>query len=160
MNKLHLPQMFSHRPMAGLDMFRSLQREIDHLFEDFSHGLPGMGEGGNGFMAVKLDVAETDKAFEVTAELPGAAPEDIDLSLTDDMLTIKAEKKAEKEDKQKNYHLHERSYGMFQRSFMLPAGVDASKVEASFDKGVLRVSLPKLAESAAKTRKIAVKPTA
>lgn len=157
MAKMHLPQLFG-RSDAGLDMFRSLQREIDHLFEDFSHGMPR--EGGNGFMSVSLDVAETDKAFEVMAELPGASPEDIDISLKDDMLTIRAEKKAEMDDKQKNYHLHERSYGMFQRSFMLPAGIDSAKVEASFDKGVLKITLPKHPEAASKMRKITVKPTA
>lgn len=159
MNKMNLPQLFG-RSDTGLDMFRSLQRQIDHLFQDFSHGMPQFMESGNGFMPVSLDVAETDKAFEVMAELPGASPEDIDISLKDDMLTIKAEKKAEKDDKQKNYHLHERSYGMFQRSFMLPAGIDSAKVEASFDKGVLKVTLPKLPEAASKMRKIAVKPTA
>ncbi|QIG52605.1 Hsp20/alpha crystallin family protein [Nordella sp. HKS 07] len=152
--------MFGNRSNAGLDMFRSLQREIDHLFEDFSLGMPRLGDAGSGFMLVTLDVAETDKAFEVTAELPGAAPEDIDIALKDDMLTIKAEKKAEKEDKQKNYHLNERSYGMFQRSFMLPVGIDAGKVEASFDKGVLKITLPKLPEATSKVRKIAVKPGA
>jgi HSP20 family protein len=157
MNKLHLPDVFGRRAGGGLDMFRSLQREIDHLFDDFSRGMPSFGNGDDGFMQMTLDVAETDKTFEVTADLPGAAPEDIDVSLKDDILTIKAEKKAEKEDKKKNYHLHERSYGMFQRSFMLPAGVDSGKIDASFDKGVLRISLPKLPEAEANIRKIAVK---
>jgi HSP20 family protein len=108
---------------------------------------------------MKLDMAETDKSFEVTADLPGAAPENIDISLKDDILTIKAETRAEKEDKNKNFHLHERSYGMFQRSIMLPTGVDAEKIDARFDKGVLKVSLPKLPEAEANVRKIAVKST-
>ncbi len=157
MNRLHLPEVFGQRMAAGGDMFRSLQREIDHLFDDFSRVMPAFAGSDEGFMPVSLDVAETDNAFEVTAELPGASPENIEVSLKDDMLTIKAEKKAEKEDKKKNYHLHERSYGMFQRSFMLPAGVDASKVDARFDKGILKISLPKLPEAEAKVRKIAVK---
>ena len=157
MNKLHLPDVFGRRAGAGLDVFRSLQREIDHLFDHFSRGMPSFGRGDDGSMQMTLDVAETDKTYEVTADLPGAAPENIDVSLRDDILTIKAEKKAEKEDKNKNYHLHERSYGMFQRSFMLPTGVDASKIDASFDKGVLKISLPKLPEAQANVRKIAVK---
>jgi HSP20 family protein len=159
MNKLHLPDVFGRRAGTGLDMFRSLQREIDHLFDDFSRGMPSFGNGGEGLMAMKLDMAETDKSFEVTADLPGAAPENIDISLKDDILTIKAETKAEKEDKNKNFHLHERSYGMFQRSIMLPTGVDAEKIDARFDKGVLKVSLPKLPEAEANVRKIAVKST-
>jgi HSP20 family protein len=106
MNKLHLPDVFGRRAGTGLDMFRSLQREIDHLFDDFSRGMPSFGNGGEGLMAMKLDMAETDKSFEVTADLPGAAPENIDISLKDDILTIKAETRAEKEDKNKNFHLH------------------------------------------------------
>jgi HSP20 family protein len=93
----------------------------------------------------------------VTADLPGATPENIDISLKDDILTIKAETKAEKEDKNKNFHLHERSYGMFQRSIMLPSGVDAEKIDARFDNGLLKISLPKLPEGEANVRKISVK---
>jgi HSP20 family protein len=159
MNKLHLPDVFGRRAGTGLDMFRSLQREIDHLFDDFSRGMPSFGNGGEGLMAMKLDMAETGKSFEVTADLPGASPENIDVSLKDDMLTIRAETKAEKEDKNKNFHLHERSYGMFQRSIMLPAGVDAEKIDARFDKGVLKISLPKLPEAETNVRKISVKAT-
>ena len=85
---------------------------------------------------------------------------DIDVQLKDGVLTIKGEKKVEKDEKQKDYHVMERSYGMFERSFTLPAEVDASKVEAAFDKGVLKVTLPKLPQEQSKAQKIAVKPQA
>jgi HSP20 family protein len=157
MHKSMLPDIFGRRS-GGLDMFRSLHREIDHLFDDFTRGFPTFGDAG--IMPVNLDVAETDKAFEVTAELPGAKPEDVDISLSDGVLTVKGEKKTEKDDKQKNYHMIERSYGSFQRSFRLPAEVDPNKVEARFDNGVLRITLPKAPEAQSKIKKIEVKPSA
>jgi HSP20 family protein len=161
MNRMNLPDVFGRRAGTGLDMFRSLQREIDQIFDDFSHGVPGFGasDGGNGLRQMKLDVAETDKSFEVSADLPGASPENIDISLKEDMLTIRAETKAEKEDGNKNFYVHERSYGMYQRSIMLPTGVDPEKIDAQFEKGVLKISLPKLPEAEANVRKIAVKST-
>ena len=109
---------------------------------------------------MKVNVAEQDGALEITAEMPGCAPEDIDVQLKDGVLTIKGEKKVEKDDKQKDYHVMERSFGMVERSFTLPAEVDASKVEAAFDKGVLKVTLPKLPEAQSKSQKITVKPKA
>ena len=152
-----LPEVFGRG--SGTDMFSSLQREIDRVFQDFGRGgLPALGEFPRNAMAMKVNVAEQDGAIEVTAEMPGCAPEDIDVQLKDGVLTIKGEKKVEKDDKQKDYHVMERSYGMFERSFTLPAEVDGSKVEAAFDKGVLKVTLPKLPEAQSKAQKIAVKP--
>jgi HSP20 family protein len=100
MKKLHLPDVFGPRAGTGLDMFRSLQREIDQLFDNFSRGMPSFGNGAEGPMSMKLDMAETDKSFDVTADLPGVTPENIDISLKDDTLTIKAETKAEKEEQE------------------------------------------------------------
>ena len=142
-------------------MFSSLQREIDRVFQDFGRGgMPALGEFGKNAMAMRVNIAEHDGAVEVSAEMPGCAPEDIDVQLKDGVLTIKGEKKVEKDEKQKDYHVMERSYGMFERSFTLPAEVDASKVEAAFDKGVLKVTLPKLPQEQSKAQKIAVKPQA
>jgi len=144
---------------AGTDMFSNLQREIDRVFQDFGRGgLPSLGEFGKNAAAMKVNIAEHDGAIEVTAELPGCAPEDIDVQLKDGVLTIKGEKKVEKDEKQKDYHVMERSYGMFERSFSLPADVDAAKVEAAFDKGVLKVTLPKSPQEKSRVQKIAVKP--
>lgn len=144
---------------VGTDMFSNLQREIDRVFQDFGRGgLPSLGEFGKNAAAMKVNIAEHDGAIEVTAELPGCAPEDIDVQLKDGVLTIKGEKKVEKDEKQKDYHVMERSYGMFERSFSLPADVDAAKVEAAFDKGVLKVTLPKSPQEKSRVQKIAVKP--
>ena len=159
MARYFLPDVFGRG--SGSDMFSSLQREIDRVFQDFGRGgMPALGEFGKNAMAMRVNIAEHDGAVEVSAEMPGCAPEDIDVQLKDGVLTIKGEKKVEKDEKQKDYHVMERSYGMFERSFTLPAEVDASKVEAAFDKGVLKVTLPKLPQEQSKAQKIAVKPQA
>ena len=106
-----------------------------------------------------VNVAETDKEFEITAELPGIEEKDVDVSLADGVLTVKGEKKEEKEDKSKNYYLAERSYGSFQRSFRLPDNADDKNITADVAKGVLTVKIPKIAqkEPTARERKIKVK---
>ena len=100
------------------------------------------GEVAWGGAAPVVDVVEKDKEYEITAELPGLDEKNIEVKLSDDVLTIKGEKKEEKEEKQKDYYLSERRYGSFQRSFRLPDGVDAEKIEARFKNGVLTLSLP------------------
>ncbi len=90
-----------------------------------------------------VDVAETPEKVTVKAELPGIEPKNIDISMVGDVLTIKGEKKSEREEKKENYHLVERSYGSFSRALRLPAAVDADKIEAKYDKGVLTVTCPK-----------------
>lgn len=105
----------------------------------------------------KIDVSETDKEVVVTAEIPGANEKDVEVTLTKDSLTIHGEKKVEKEEKKKNYYRMERSYGSFRRMIALPCEVDESKVEAVFQHGVLKVTLPKTAEVQKSTRKIEVK---
>jgi HSP20 family protein len=140
-------------------MFSNLQREIDRVFQDFGRGgMPMLGEFGRNATAMKVNISEQDGALEVTAEMPGCAPEDIDVQLKDGVLTIKGEKKVEKDEQQKDYHVMERSFGMVERSFTLPAEVDAAKVEAAFDNGVLKVTLPKLPAEQSKAQKIAIKP--
>lgn len=141
--------------------FRALQQEVDKLFNDFTSDLPAIGRwNGNGSLAVKVDVAETEKTLEVTAELPGVNEKEIDVSLAGDILTIKAEKKSDKEEKTKDYHLVERSYGTFERSMRLPFKADPAKIDAKFDKGVLKLVIQKPAEAQTKTQKIEVKPAA
>jgi HSP20 family protein len=107
-------------------------------------------------MSPLIDVSETDKGVEVTVELPGVDEKDIDVSLANDVLTIKGEKKSETEKTAKDYHLIERAYGAFERSTRLPCEVDASKVKAEFKNGVLKVKLPKTPEAKAKSHKISV----
>ncbi len=143
--------------------FRMLQSQIDRLFSDFTSDFPMVerwsGNGGER-LVVQVDVAETDKAIEVTADLPGVNEKDIDVSLAGDMLIIKAEKKSDKEEKAKDYHLVERSYGTFERSMMLPFKADAAKIDAKFEKGVLKLTVQKPVEAQVKPQKIEVRAAA
>jgi HSP20 family protein len=150
-----LPDIFGRQGGSG-EMFSSLQREIDQVFRDFGRGVPAMREFRQGMTALNVNVAETDKAIEVTAEVPGVDPKDIEVELRNGMLSIRGEKKVEKDEKEKDFHVVERSYGMFERSFTVPDEVDVNKVEASFDKGVLKVVMPKSAEAKSKTKKISI----
>jgi len=138
--------------------FSILRQEMDSLFDNFFQGFDvSPFEGRMGSFAPKVDVAESDKEIKITAELPGMDEKDIDVSLQNDILTIKGEKKEEKEDKGKDYYRMERSYGSFSRTIPLPIEVDTDKIEATFKKGVLNITLPKTAKAAAETKKIAVK---
>jgi HSP20 family protein len=104
-----------------------------------------------------VDVTETDKAYEVTAELPGMDEKNIEVNVANGVLTIKGEKEEEKEEKKKDYYLQERSFGSFQRTFQVPEGVDTDKIEASFKIGLLTVTLPKTAEAQKAAKNIEVK---
>ncbi len=149
--------------------FESLRQEIDHLFDDFGRGF-WRPFGRSLFAAeplfrreVKLptmpavDVIESEKAYEITAELPGMDEKNIEVKVVNGSLTIKGEKQEEKEEKKKDYYLHERNFGSFARSFGIPESVDADKIEASFKKGVLTLTLPKKAEAQKPAKKIEVK---
>ena len=138
--------------------FVSLRREMDSLFDNFFRGFDMEPfESRLGGFSPRIDVTEDGKKIKISAELPGMDEKDIDLSIQNDMLTIKGEKKEEKEDKGKDYYRMERSYGSFVRTIPLPVEVDTAKVEAKFKKGVLSITLPKTAEAVAETKKISVK---
>src|SRR5215831_13221593 len=149
----YLPSMFTRGDGLG-----SLFREIEKTFEDFSRRSPLAGFAGFGAAGLRVDVSEGKDVIEVTAELPGVDEKDIDLTLSNGVLTIRGQKKSERDetDKDKNWHVTERSYGSFSRSITLPYDPDSSKVEARFVKGVLRVRLPKPAEIARKEKKIEI----
>ena len=134
--------------------FVSLQREIDRVFHDFGRGfrLPTWTDSSE----PRIDVAETDNDIQITAELPGVDEKDIDVTLSNGVLTVKGEKHAEKEEKGKEYRVVERSYGSFARSIPMPFDVDPDAVDAKFKKGVLTVILPKPAEARAETKKIEI----
>lgn len=161
MNLKSLIPVGRDRSAAGAsNPFTSLQREIDRLFDDFSRGFPAMtafGNNGSSLMP-SIDVSETDKEIEITAELPGLEEKDVQINVADNLLTIRGEKKAEKEEKDKNYRLVERSYGSFERTLELPDGVNADAIKASIAKGVLKVTVQKPAPAQAK--KIEVKSAA
>ena len=138
--------------------FSLLRREMDSLFDNFYRGFDiEPFEGHLGAFSPSVDVTENDKEIKISAELPGMDEKDIDVSLQIDMLTIKGEKKEEKEDKGKDYYKMERSYGSFSRTIPLPVEVETDKVVASFKQGVLSITLPKTAKAVAETKKIAVK---
>ncbi|WP_105372823.1 Hsp20/alpha crystallin family protein [Neorhizobium huautlense] len=147
--------------------FQTLRNEIDRLFEDFaptSRRTPERSLFGrampslNGWAtAPAVDIVENDDAFEVTAEVPGIDEKNLDVKLSNGYLIIRGEKTEEKEEKQKEYHVSERRYGSFQRTFQLPDGIDAEKVEATFHKGILKVKLPKSAEAKKNERKVEIK---
>ena len=105
-----------------------------------------------------VDIIEKDNAYEITADLPGMDEKNIEVKLSNDGLTIRGVKQEEKEEQKRDYYLHERSFGAFERSFTLPEGVDADKIEASFKKGVLTVTLPKRPEAIKPEKQIPVKP--
>lgn len=138
----------------------SLQRDINHVFEDFwrkvEHGWNG---GGNavGMFGPSTDITETDDHVEVSVELPGMTENDIDISLSGNAMTIRGEKKNEREQEHKGIYMSERSYGSFYRTMPLPAGVDTEKADATFKNGVLTVSLPKTKEAQAQIKRIPVK---
>lgn len=144
---------------GGEDPFGTVRREMDRMFEDLtrSFGLSRLGwsEGGG----LRVDLKETGTGLEVHAELPGVDEKDVDLQLADNVLTIRGEKRQEKQEEEKGYYLSERSYGSFVRRIPLPIEVDREKVEARFAKGVLTVVLPKAPELEAKTRRIEIKPS-
>jgi len=146
------------------DPFGAMRREMDRMFGDFGRGFGALPSvwGGNGAKATivpRVDVKETDKAYEVAVELPGVDQKDVTVELKDDMLIVSGEKKVEKEEKgkDKSWHVVERAYGAFTRAFEVPRDIDGAKVAAHFDKGVLTVTLPKSAEQVAKTKKIEIK---
>ncbi len=137
--------------------FGSLRRNMERLFEDFS---PDFGWGPPAAAGVdvapRIDVSETEGELKIEAELPGVDEKDLEIVLGEGRLTIKGEKKQEKEEKKKDYHLVERSYGSFTRSIGLPFAADPERVKASFSKGVLTVTVPKPPEVKAKEKKIPI----
>ncbi|BAQ75403.1 Hsp20/alpha crystallin family protein [Pseudomonas sp. Os17] len=153
----------STRHPLATDLWRPLEKlrqQVDHLFDDFNRG-SGLSPFGRGLFDVEpfwrrelmghgmpaVDICEKDKSYEITAELPGMDQKNIEIKLSNGSLIIKGEKKEDKEENRKGYHLSERHYGSFERVFNLPKGVDAEKIDASFSKGVLSISLPKKPEA-------------
>jgi HSP20 family protein len=130
----------------GSDPFSLLQREVNRAFDEVFRGFPAMGRGaaGLGGFTPNLDVRETEQGLEISAELPGMSEQDVDLRLEGDLLTLSGEKKDERTTQDAGgLHLTERSYGRFQRAFRLPFRPNPDQVQAQFDKGVLRVVLPR-----------------
>lgn len=154
----------SQRPVdtspVPVDPFFRLQHDMNRLFDEAFAGFGSFASPRalEEFRGPKLDIRETPEAFEVEAELPGVDEQDLDVQLSDNVLTIRGEKKFERrEDKEGQYRIMERSYGSFARSIPLPYAVNPDSVEATFRNGVLKLTLPKPPEAAAQSKRIAIK---
>jgi HSP20 family protein len=145
-------------PMSGFDPFTTLHREMNRLFDDALRGWPSQSASGGAVSAPRMNVSETENEIRVEAELPGVSETDVQLELSDDLLTIRGEKQAEREDKNTNYHIVERSFGSFARSVRLPFSPRPDQVKAEFNNGVLKITLPKSAAQE-KVHRIQVQPS-
>jgi HSP20 family protein len=138
--------------VTTLDPYRTWQIEVNRLFDDMLSGMPFMLRKGErpaaaaGFIP-RVDLSETEKEIRVSAELPGLEEKDVSVELEQETLIIQGERKEEQEEKGRNWHGREQAYGSFQRVIPLPVAVAGDKVRASFQKGLLTVTLPKLEEA-------------
>ena len=144
-----------------INPFSAMRAEMDRVFNSFlGRGfarfptLPRVEQGDA--VVPSIDVRETETEVVVEVELPGMDEKDVSVTLNDRVLTLKGEKKAEREEKNDDYHLMERSYGSFQRSFQVADTIDADKVKAAFEKGVLKVTLPKRPEAMKAEKRIPI----
>ena len=141
------------KPFGGLGMLR---KEMESLWDRFFNETQLTGDMTDTWLPA-LDISEGKDAFVVKIELPGMTEKDVNVSISGDLLTIKGEKKKEKQEKDEHFHRVEIHSGSFQRSFQLPSSVKADKIEASFDKGILKISLPKIEDAKKKDIKIQIK---
>jgi len=156
MNIIPFKKKSGSRPPHALT---SLQDEFNHLFNEFFNctmaASPWLGLERR--PSLSLDIAETDDEVIVTAELPGVDPKEVDISLHDNVLAIKGEKKHEEEEKGKDYQRLERAYGAFSRRVTLPSYIDPDKVQATYKDGILTVTIGKKAEAKRKVIKVDIK---
>jgi HSP20 family protein len=153
---MELPSLFrrNREPRAVAHPLDALQREMSHLLEDFWGGFDAPATREWGAFSPRLDVEETDAEVRVTAELPGLDEKDVEVEIREDVLTLRGQKHAEREDKASGWR--ERSYGSFHRAVQLPSEVEAEKATAEFKKGVLTVHLPKSAKARERSRRVPV----
>jgi HSP20 family protein len=149
------------RQEGAQDPMLALQSDIDRVFGDFwrRFGLPIPGIGGDGVaggLSARVDVRETDREVEVVAELPGLDETDVDVSVVEGMLTIRGQKRSEREEDKEGYVLRERSFGRIERMVPLPAGIDLDSAKATFKNGVLTVTIAKTPEAQAAVKRIPV----
>ncbi|MFP3944684.1 MAG: Hsp20/alpha crystallin family protein, partial [Alphaproteobacteria bacterium] len=145
-----------------VDPFRRMSEQMERMFEDLvgMSSLPSRMGGVSlepGMTLPKVDISETKDALEVDVDLPGLQERDIDITLSNDVLTVRGERKEEREQKERNFFRAERIHGAFSRRIMLPYNVDEDKVEARFDRGVLHILMPKSQEVKSRERHIEIK---
>lgn len=152
----------SGQPSRSQDFFEAMREEMNRMFGSFDGDRvkwPMMlgARGGEELIAPQFDVHETDSAITIEAELPGVDEKDVDVTFANGILTVKGQKKAEREEKKKNYYVSERTFGSFERSVRLPASVDDGKISAQFEKGVLKIVASKRPDAVPPERKIEIK---
>lgn len=149
-------------PLSGRSFYRnddpvlSLRRELDRVFDDIWRGTANHN-GASLAGSLRLDVKEDDKAFHITADLPGLTEKDVEITFDDGTVTIRGEKRVDRDEQKDTWHLTERSYGSFARQLKLPTAINAEAIEAKFSHGVLTVVLPKQPAEVTKTKKIQIK---
>ncbi|MBM3633654.1 MAG: Hsp20/alpha crystallin family protein [Alphaproteobacteria bacterium] len=157
MTKLSLmPRVFG----SNSEPFREFSRDLEKLeksFNDFWRGAPLMSWTKEGGLLPNVDIIEHDKEIQIIADLPGLKEEDINIEINNGILTLRGEKKEEKEEKRSNYYLSERSSTSFNRTFQLPTAVDENNVNASLEDGVLKIILPKSTEKDKQIKRIEIK---
>jgi HSP20 family protein len=136
---------------SASNVFAPIQREFDRLFDQLGNGWSALAEVE---LAPKMDIRDTKDSVEISLELPGMAREDVKISVEDDLLTVSGEKKTEKETKEEDYRLSERTYGAFSRSVTLPRNVDAATIKATMKDGVLKLTAPKTGSATSKAIEI------
>lgn len=146
-------ELMPWKPFGELGLFR---REVDSLFDKFINQRPLLSSLRDEWLP-SVDISETKDSVVVKAELPGVDTKDINVSITGGILTVRGEKKDKKEEKDEHRHYVESYHGAFQRSFQLPAEVNADKIDATFDKGVLKITLPKTEQAKKREIEITVK---
>src|SRR5215831_13766234 len=152
---MQLSEIKIHRRRTVMTMITRIDpfRELANFFESWD--VSGKEQLAAGTFVPAVDVYEDEHNLVLKMEIPGVSEEDLKVSLENNTLTVSGERKFEKEEKEENFHRIERRYGSFTRTFRLPSTVDAEKVEAGYDKGVLKITLAKRAEAKPKTIKIA-----
>ncbi|MGE0626577.1 MAG: Hsp20/alpha crystallin family protein [Hyphomicrobiaceae bacterium] len=151
------------RERQPIDMFDAMRSEMDRMLERFEYGWPrlpnvfsGSGFGRGGDIVPAVDVHDNPKSLTIEVELPGVTQKDVSVTLSNGILTIKGEKKSEREEKKDNYYMSERVSGSFERSLRLPDTVDENKLEAKFDSGVLKIIAQKKPEAMKAEKKIEI----
>lgn len=152
------PNMFDLLPFRRQGSVPSLFSEMDDMLQKLWYGFPfhNLEKDMEIGWSPRLDVSETEGLLEIVADLPGLSKEDIKISLEDNLLTIKGERKTEKESSDKQFHTIERRSGSFYRALRLPVEVENDKIEATFNDGVLTLKLPKTKDSQKKVMQIAI----
>lgn len=145
----------SVEPFRPASPFTSFYQRANRMFEDMFREFDDTRETFSGMLAPSIDVTQNEQEICISAELPGVKEEDVDVSVDNDVLTIRAEKRVEHDADKDMCHVSERAYGTFQRSLRLPQSVNPDKVHAHFDRGVLTVTLPRT-EAETNRRKIAI----